>query len=110
MSVHDNFFLPGDDDSVLHQGVGRAEADPQVFEGNSLAGSLQGSLVGTGRDLGGGARPPPNQGHVPSHVSVATVATLVVATSGYFGANLQSEYAGNLAKIKNFKRHMDAWD
>ena len=25
-------------------------------------------------------------------------------------ANLQSEYAGNLAKIKNFKRHMDAWD
>jgi hypothetical protein len=25
-------------------------------------------------------------------------------------ANLQSEYAGNLAKIKNFKRHMDSWD
>jgi hypothetical protein len=25
-------------------------------------------------------------------------------------ANLQSEYAGNLAKIKNFKWHMDAWD
>jgi hypothetical protein len=25
-------------------------------------------------------------------------------------ANLQSEYAGNLAKIKNFKRHMDEWD
>jgi hypothetical protein len=25
-------------------------------------------------------------------------------------ANHQSEYAGNLAKIKNFKRHMDAWD
>ncbi len=25
-------------------------------------------------------------------------------------ANLQSEYAGNLSKIKNFKRHMDSWD
>ncbi len=25
-------------------------------------------------------------------------------------ANLQSEYAGNLAKIKNLKRHMDPWD
>jgi hypothetical protein len=25
-------------------------------------------------------------------------------------ANLQSGYAGNLAKIKSFKRHMDAWD
>jgi hypothetical protein len=25
-------------------------------------------------------------------------------------ANLQSKYAGNLAKIKNFKCHMDAWD
>jgi hypothetical protein len=25
-------------------------------------------------------------------------------------AHLQSEYAGNLAKIKSFKRHMDAWD
>ena len=25
-------------------------------------------------------------------------------------ANLQSEYAGNLAKIKTVKRRMDAWD
>ncbi len=25
-------------------------------------------------------------------------------------ANLQSKYTSNLAKIKNFKRHMDAWD
>jgi hypothetical protein len=25
-------------------------------------------------------------------------------------ANLQSEYAGNLSKIKNVKRHMDSWD
>ncbi len=25
-------------------------------------------------------------------------------------ANLQSECAGNLAKIKTLKRHMDAWD
>jgi hypothetical protein len=25
-------------------------------------------------------------------------------------AYLQSKYASNLAKIKNFKRHMDAWD
>ena len=84
MSVHDNFFLPGDEDSVLHQGVGGAVADPQVFEQNSLAGSPLGSLVGSGRELGGGARPPPNQGHMPSHVSVATAATSVVATSGYF--------------------------
>jgi hypothetical protein len=68
MSVHDEFFLPGDEDSVLHQGVGGAVADPQVFEGSSLAGSPQGSLVGSGRELGGGARPPPNQGPVPSHV------------------------------------------
>ncbi len=45
MSVHDEFFLPGDEASVLHQGVGGAEADSQVFEVNSLAGSLQGSLV-----------------------------------------------------------------
>jgi hypothetical protein len=145
-----------------------------VFDENSLSGSLHGSLVGSGRELGGEALPPPNQGHVPSHVSVATAATSVVATSGYFVgatkrsaaeinacrvicpksargvigsrdytrhqeaatkalshifasakhfhaknaegessnkyANLQSEYAGNLAKIKTFKRHMDAWD
>ncbi len=25
-------------------------------------------------------------------------------------ADLQSEYAGNFAKIKTLKRHMDAWD
>jgi hypothetical protein len=25
-------------------------------------------------------------------------------------ANLQSEYAGNLAKIKTLKQHMDKWD
>ena len=174
MSVQDEFFLPGDDDPSLHQGLGEDVGDPQVFDANSLAGSLNGSPVGSGRGLGGGARPPPNQGHVPSHVSVASAATSVVATSGYFVgatkrsaaeinarrvicpksargvigsrdytrhqeaatkalphifasakhfhaknaegessnkyANLQSEYAGNLAKIKNFKRHMDAWD
>ena len=68
MSVQDEFFLPGDDDPSLHQGLGEALADPQVFEENSLAGSLNGSLVGSGRGLGGGARPPPNQGPVPSHV------------------------------------------
>ncbi len=137
----------------------------------------QGSAAGSGWNLGGQGQPPPNIGHVPSHVSVAThvtAATSVVATSGYFVgatcqsaaeintrrvigpksacgvlgsrdytchqvaatkasphvfasakhfhaknakgespnkyANLQSEYAGNLAKIKNFKHHMDAWD
>ena len=113
-----------------------------------------------------------HQGRVPSHVSVASDVTSVVATSKYFGitrrspaeinarrvicpkdargapgsrdytrhqesatkalphifvsakhfhansegeasnkyANLQSEYAGDLAKIKNFKWHMDSWD
>ena len=55
MSVHDDFFLPGDEDTILHQGVGGAVADHQVFEGNSLAGSPQGSLVGSGRELGGWA-------------------------------------------------------
>jgi hypothetical protein len=147
-----------------------------VFGGNSLAGGQQGSAVGSRLNLGGRGLPPPNQGHVPSHVSVAsnaTAATSVIATSGYFGAthrpaaeinarqvicpksaqgvlgsrdytrhqeaatkalphifasakhfraknaegessnkyaNLQSEYAGNLAKIKSCKRHMDTWD
>ncbi len=60
MSVRDEFFLPGEDDPVLHQGLGGAVADPQVFDKNSLAGSLQGSLVGSRRELGGGAWPPPN--------------------------------------------------
>jgi hypothetical protein len=53
--------LPGDEDSILNQGGGGAATDPQVFGGNSLAGSQQGSLVGSGRNLGGGVLPPPNQ-------------------------------------------------
>jgi hypothetical protein len=177
MSVHDIFFLPGDEDSILNHSVEGAGGDPQVFRGNSFAGGQQGSAAGSRLNLGGQGLPPPNQGHVPSHVSVtsnATAATSVVATSGYFGAtcwpaaeinarrvifpksvqgvlgshdytrhqeaatkallhifasakhfhaknaegessnkyaNLQSEYAGNLAKkIKSFKWHMDAWD
>jgi hypothetical protein len=176
MSVHDDFFLPGDEDSILNQGIEGAARDPQVFGDNSFAGGQQGSAAGSRLNFGGRGLPPPNQGHVPSHVSVAsngTAATSVVATSGYFGAtcrpaaeinarrvicpksargvlgsrdytrhqeaaskalphifasaklfhaknaegessnkyaNLQSEYAGNLAKIKSFKQHMDAWD
>jgi hypothetical protein len=88
MSVHDDFFLPGDEDSILNQGVEGAAEDPQVFGGNSFAGGQQGSAVGSRLNLGGRGLPPPNQGHVPSHVSVAsnaTTATSVVATSGYFG-------------------------
>jgi hypothetical protein len=57
MSVHDDFFLPGDQDPIPHQGAGEAAADFQVFGGNSLAGDQQGSLVGSGRNLGGGYLP-----------------------------------------------------
>jgi hypothetical protein len=60
-----------------------------VFGSKSFAGDQQGSAVGSGLNLGGQDLPPPNQGHVPSHVSVAsnaTTATSVVATSGFFGA------------------------
>jgi hypothetical protein len=88
MSVHDKFFLPGDKDSILNQGVEKVAGDPQVFGGNSLAGGQQGSAAGSRLNLGGQGLPPPNQGHVFSHVSVAsnaTAATSVVATSGYFG-------------------------
>jgi hypothetical protein len=148
-----------------------------VIGGSSLEGGHQGSAAGSRWNLGGRGQPPPNIGHVPSHISIAThatAATSVVATSGYFvGAthrsvaeinacrvicpksasgvlgscdykhhqeaatkalphvfasakhfhaknaegessnkytNLQAKYASNLAKIKNFKRHMDAWD
>jgi hypothetical protein len=89
MSVHDNFFLPGDEDSILNQGVEGAAGDPQVFGGNSFTGGQQGSAVGSRLNLGGQGLPPTNEGHVPSHVSVTlnvTAATSVVATSGYFGA------------------------
>jgi hypothetical protein len=89
MSVHDNCFLPGDEDSILNHSVEGAAGDPQVFRGNSLAGGQQGSAEGSRLNTGGQGLPPPNQGHVPSHVSVAsnvTAATSVVATSGYFGA------------------------
>jgi hypothetical protein len=60
-----------------------------VFGGNSFAGGQQGSAVGSRLNLGGRGLPPPNQGHVPSRMSVAlnaTAATSVIATSGYFGA------------------------
>jgi hypothetical protein len=89
MSVHDNFFLPGDKDSILNQGVEGAAVDPQVFGGNSFAGGQQGSAVGSRLNLSGRGLPLPNQGHVPSHTFVAsnaTAATSVVATSCYFGA------------------------
>jgi hypothetical protein len=134
--------------------------------------SLNGAQGFGGMNFGFGNFLPPH-GNVPSHVSVASSATSVVATSGYFGttwhssadidarqvicpktargvhgscdyacnqvaatsalpctfasvkhfhakneqgdasnkyANLQSEYAGNLAKIKTLKQHMDKWD
>ncbi len=92
MSVHDDYFLPGDEASILNQGVEGAAGDPQVFGGNSLAGGQQGSAAGYRLNLGGQGLPPPNQGHVPSHVSVASyaaTATSAVATSGYFGATRQ---------------------
>jgi hypothetical protein len=121
MSVQDEFFLPGDDDPVLHQGLDGAVADPQVFDENSLAGSLHGSLVGSGRELGGEALPPPNQGHVPSHVSVVSAATSVVATSGYFvGATRRSAAEINARRVicpksargaigsRDYTRHQEA--
>ena len=89
MSVHDDFFLPGDEDSILNQGVEGAAGDPQVFGGNSFAGGQQVSAAGSRLNLGGQGLPPPNQGHVPSHMSVAsnaTAVTSVAAKSGYFGA------------------------
>jgi hypothetical protein len=89
MIVQDNLFLPRDlnEDSILNQGVEGAAGDPQVIGGSSLAGGHQGSAAGSGWNLGGRGQPPPNIGHVPSHVYVAThatAATSVVATSGYF--------------------------
>ena len=167
------FFDGGDDASNL-----AANEDPHDDAANQACVPGVNSLGGNGSQ----ARTPPSwgipplqgsRGHVPSHVSLATGATSVVANSGYFGnarrtlaeiharrvicpktargapgsrdytrhqeaatkalphifasakhfhaknadgeasnkyANLQSEYAGNLAKIKNFKRHMDEWD
>jgi hypothetical protein len=53
MSVHDILFLPGDEDSILNQGVEGAAGDPQVFGGNSFAGGQQGSAVGSRLNLGG---------------------------------------------------------
>jgi hypothetical protein len=101
MSVHDNFFLPGDEDSILNQGVKGAAGDPQVFGGNSLAGDQQGSAARSRLNSGGQGLPPPYQGHVPSHMSVAsnvTTATSVVATSGYFGATRQPRLKSMPAK------------
>jgi hypothetical protein len=89
MCVHDGFFLPGNEDSILNKGIEGGARDPQVFGDNSFAGGQQGSAARSRLNLGGRGLPPPNQGHVPSHVSVvsnATAATSVVATSGYFGA------------------------
>jgi hypothetical protein len=89
MSVQDEFFLPGDldEDSILNQSVEGSAGDPQVIGGSSFAGGHQGSAAGSGWSLGGRGQPPPNIGHVPSHVSIAnhaTAATSVVATSCYF--------------------------
>jgi hypothetical protein len=47
MSAHDDFFLPGDEDSILNQGFDGAAGDPQVFGGNSFVGGQQGSAVGS---------------------------------------------------------------
>jgi hypothetical protein len=60
MSVHDDFFLPGDEDSILNQGVKEAAGDPQVFGSNSFAGGQQGSAVEYRLNLGGQGLPPPN--------------------------------------------------
>jgi hypothetical protein len=89
MSVQDELFLPRDlnEDSILNQGVEEAAGDHQVIGASSLAGGHQGSVAGSGWNLGGQGQPPPNIGHVPSHISIethATAATSLVATSGYF--------------------------
>ncbi len=60
MSVHDNFFLPRNEDSILNHSVEGAAGDPQVFSGNSLTGDQQGSAVGSRLNLGGQGLPPPN--------------------------------------------------
>lgn len=170
----DFFFEGGDHASVL----GANEDPVDIAAPNARVPGIN-SLGGSAPQARGGppswGLPPPqgSGGHVPSHVSVDTGATSIVANSGYFGqtkrsraeihartvicpktargalgsrdyirhqeaatkalphtfasakhfhaknadgeasnryANLQSEYAGNLAKIKNFKRHMDEWD
>jgi hypothetical protein len=89
MSVQDDFYLPRDlnEDSILNQDVEGAAGDNQVISGSSLAGGHQSSAAGSGWNLGGRGQPPPNIGHVPSHIPIAThaaAATSVVATSGYF--------------------------
>jgi hypothetical protein len=113
MSVQDEFFSGGghDEASTPYQGVEGAAGDPQVIGGqhDSFAGRVQhaGSAAGSGWNIGGRGIPPCFQGHAPSHVSVdthATIATSVVATSGYFGAICQSMAeinAGQVICIKN---------
>ena len=175
MSVQNDFFADPDELEEAIDGLPEAnDMDSVPNEEEHLdnfgelpqVGSRAGSVVWNVVDLG-------LQGRVPSHVSVASDATSVVATSKYFGitrrspaeinarrvicpkdargapgsrdytrhqesatkalphifvsakhfhaknsdgeaynkyTNLQSEYAGNLAKIKSFKRHMDSWD
>jgi hypothetical protein len=105
MSVQDVFFLPRDlyEDSILNQGVEGAAGDPQVIGGSSLTGGHQGLAAGSGWNIGGQGQPPPNIGHVPSHVSIAThatAATSVVATSGYFiGTTCQSVAEINARRV-----------
>jgi hypothetical protein len=117
MSVHDDFFLPGDEDSILNQGVEGAARDPQVFGGNSLAGGQQGSAAGSRLNLGGRGLPPPNQGHVSSHVSVASN---VVATYSYFDATCRPAAEINARQVifpksargvlgsRDYTRHQEA--
>ncbi len=76
--------------SIPNQGIEGAAGNPQVIGGqHSFAGKVQQakSVAGSAWNKGGRGNPPPFQGYVPSHVSVAkhaTAATSFVATSGYF--------------------------
>jgi hypothetical protein len=45
-----------------------------------------------------------------SPMSLLVLSTFMPRIQREKHANLQSEYAGNLAEIKIFKRHKDTWD
>jgi hypothetical protein len=102
MSVQDEFFFGGghDEASIPYQGIKGAAVDPQVIGGQySCAGRVQQarSAAGFGWNIGGRGNPPLFQRHAPSHVSVAThatIATSVVATRGFFG-----EFCWSMAEI-----------
>jgi hypothetical protein len=80
-------FFRGDNLSVLapQGGLGPVNQRPGVNSLNSAQGNFGGMNFGFSNK---NFLPP--QGNVPSHVSVASSATSVVATSGYFGTTQRS--------------------